>query len=185
MRVLGIDPGSNVTGYGVLDLCSGEGGDGSLSHVAHGNLRLQRGLSMATRLHQLHEAVLAVIDAHRPDIAAVEQVFVASSPRSALVLGQARGASLAALGARGIVATEYSPTRIKQAVTGSGRASKRQVQIMVRRLLVLDAMPQVDAADALAAAVCHARAGRLQTLGVVGPSRPSRRAAQIAARRFR
>ena len=185
MRVLGIDPGSNVTGYGVLEVGRGEEGASSLAHVAHGNLQLPRGLSLPARLHRLYEAMLEVIDAHRPDIAAVEQIFVAASPRSALVLGQARGVALAAMGARGIVVTEYAPTHIKQAVAGSGHASKRQIQTVVRRLLALDSSPQADAADALAAAICHARAGRLQVLGVVGARRRPRRAAQINVRRQR
>lgn len=186
MRVLGIDPGSIVTGYGVVDRSSADAGGAALNHVAHGNIRLPRDTSLAVRLYRLHEAVLEIIDVHRPDIAAVEQVFVAASPRSALVLGQARGAALAALGARGVATTEYAPTQIKQAVTGGGRSSKRQVQTMVRRLLDLEALPQTDAADALAAAICHARAGRLQQLGVVGRRRRTKRsAAGLAVRRAR
>ena len=186
MRVLGIDPGSNVTGYGVIDGSAVSVGRAGLTHVAHGNIRLPRGTSLAVRLHRLHAAILEVIDVHRPDIAAVEQVFVAASPRAALVLGQARGVVLAALGARGIAITEYAATQIKQAVTGGGRSSKQQVQTMVRRLLELDVPPQADAADALAAAICHARAGRLQQLGVVGRRpRAKRRTAALAVRRVR
>ena len=177
MRVLGIDPGSNVTGYGVVERSSGGEGGADFTHVAHGNIRLPRNTSLAVRLHRLYEAVLEVIDAHRPDIAAVEQVFVSASPRSALVLGQARGAALAALGARGVATTEYAPTQIKQAVTGTGRSSKQQVQAMVSRLLDLATLPQADAADALAAAICHLRAGRLQQLGVVGRRRRTTRSA--------
>ncbi len=181
MRVLGIDPGSNVTGYGVVEGAS-EGSAG-LTHVAHGNIRLQRESSQTLRLYRLHEALLEIIDTHRPDIAAVEQVFVAASPRSALILGQARGAALAALGARGVATTEYAPTQIKQAVTGGGRSSKKQVQVMVRRLLDLETSPQADAADALAAAICHARAGRLQQLEVVGRRRRvTRKAVRFAVR---
>jgi crossover junction endodeoxyribonuclease RuvC len=183
MRVLGIDPGSNVTGYGVVECSSAGGRRGDLTHVAHGNIRLARGTSLAVRLYLLQKVVLEVIDTHRPDIASVEQVFVAASPRSALVLGQARGAALAALGARGVATTEYAATQIKQAVTGLGRASKQQVQTMVRHLLDLDALPQADAADALAAAICHARAGRLKQLGVVERPRRSRRpSARFAVR---
>ena len=171
MRVVGIDPGSNVTGYGVVERSSPDEEGSRLIHIAHGNIRLARGTSLAVRLFQLHQAVLEIIDTHRPDIAAVEQVFVAASPRSALVLGQARGAALAALGARGVATTEYAPAQIKQAVTGSGRSTKKQVQTMVRRLLDLETLPQADAADALAAAICHMRAGRLLQLGVVGRRR--------------
>jgi crossover junction endodeoxyribonuclease RuvC len=105
-----------------------------------------------------------VIARHRPDVASVEQVFVAASPRAALVLGQARGAALAALGAAGLGVHEYAPARIKQAVTGSGRAGKDQIQRVVMRVLGLLGTPAADAADALAAALCHAEAGRLELL---------------------
>jgi crossover junction endodeoxyribonuclease RuvC len=120
----------------------------------------------------LHEAIAAIVRDHAPDTAVVEQVFVSASARSALVLGQARGAALAALGASNLVVIEFSATRIKQAVTGSGRAGKRQVQNMVKRLLSLDAVPASDAADALAAAICHGQAGRL---GVIEQEIGSRR----------
>jgi crossover junction endodeoxyribonuclease RuvC len=116
---------------------------------------------MASRLCFLHEAILAIVRQHEPDTAVVEQVFVSASARSALVLGQARGVALAALGAGGMNVVEYSATRIKKSVTGSGRAGKRQVQNMVRRLLSLDKAPATDAADALAGAICHGQAGRL------------------------
>jgi crossover junction endodeoxyribonuclease RuvC len=170
MRILGIDPGSNATGYGVVER------DGNrLCHVAHGTLR-PRGATPALRLHELHELVRDVVRHHEPDAAAVERVFVATSPRSALVLGQARGAVLAALGGLALGVTEYAPAEIKQAVTGSGRADKRQVAVMVRRLLGLARLPETDhAADALAAAIGHAQAGALRALGAVS-RRPRRRA---------
>ena len=104
----------------------------------------------------------AVIAQYAPDVASVEDVFVAASPRSALVLGQARGAALAALGAAAIPLVQYAPARIKQAVAGNGRAAKDQIQRMVKRTLVLASAPAADAADALAAAICHARAGPLE-----------------------
>jgi crossover junction endodeoxyribonuclease RuvC len=144
--------------------------------VAHGTLR-PRGATPELRLHQLHELVRDVVRHHEPDAAAVERVFVAHSPRSALVLGQARGAVLAALGGLALGVTEYAPAEIKQAVTGSGRADKRQVAVMVRRLLCLARIPESDhAADALAAAIGHAQAGALRALGVAS-RRPRRRAA--------
>jgi len=125
-----------------------------------------------------------VIARHRPDVASVEQVFVASSPRSALVLGQARGAALVALGEAGLTVHEYAPTQIKQAVTGSGRAAKEQIQRMVRTLLSLESRPAADAADALAAAICHAHMGRLAGLGVAPRRRPRARGGpRISARR--
>jgi len=170
MRILGIDPGSNATGYGVVER------DGNrLRHVAHGTLR-PRGPTAELRLHQLYELVRDVVRHHEPDAAAVECVFVAQSPRAALVLGQARGAALAALGSLALGVTEYAPAEIKQAVTGTGRADKRQVAVMVRRLLDLDRIPESDhAADALAAAIGHAQAGALRALGVA-PRRPRGRA---------
>ena len=155
MRILGIDPGSAAMGFGVVDWNAGEH-----THVVHGTLRPPRSLNMAGRLSFLYEGIRAVIHDHEPDAAAVEQVFVSVSPRSAMVLGQARGAALAAVGASGILLAEYSASQIKQSTTGNGRAAKAQVQDMIRRLLGLDRVPGSDAADALAAAICHARVAR-------------------------
>lgn len=168
-RVLGIDPGSTVTGYGVV-----ERRDGSVVHLAHGTLRAPRGASLERRLAVLHAALLEVIERHRPDAASVEQVFVSRGARAALVLGQARGAALAAAGRAGLAVHEYAPARIKQSVTGNGRAGKLQVQRVVRRLLSLEKIPAPDAADALAAAICHVQAGSLATLGVRTRSRRAR-----------
>jgi len=160
LRILGIDPGSNVTGYGVLEQRGGK-----LAHVAHGTLRTQRGAALELRLEHLHRALSEIVAEHRPDVAAVEQVFVSASPKAALVLGQARGAALAAIGAAGLCVCEYTPTQVKQAVTGSGRAPKNQVKTMVRRLLELDRTPAEDAADALAVAIRHANGGPLEAAG--------------------
>ena len=181
MRILGIDPGSSATGYGVV-----ERREGRLVHVAHGTLRPPRDLSLASRLDHLHRSIGEVITLHAPDCVAVEGVFVAASPRSALVLGQARGAILAAVAAGGLPVHEYAPTRIKRSVTGNGRATKRQVKFMVQRLLSLDRLPANDAADALAAAISHANAGRLESLGVVRTSAgrgSGSRAVMVTARR--
>jgi crossover junction endodeoxyribonuclease RuvC len=183
MRILGIDPGSSVTGYGVVERRAGR-----LVHVAHGTLRPPRNAPLASRLDHLHRTVAEVIARYGPDCVAVEQVFVAASPRSALVLGQARGAILAAVAARGLPVNEYTPARIKRSVTGNGRANKRQVKYMVKRLLALDRLPVDDAADALAAAISHANAGRLDSLGVArgaGGRRSGSRAVMITARRPR
>ena len=174
MRILGIDPGSAVTGFGVVE---SEGG--RLVHVAHGTLRPPPRASLAERLHHLHDAVRSVVDNHAPDVAVIEKVFVSASPHAALVLGQARGAVLAAIAARGVRVAEYAPAQIKQAATGSGRAAKRQVQYMMRRLLQLDRLPPADAADALAAAVCHAGAARL---GGAAPRSRNRRVSLRARR---
>ena len=178
MRILGIDPGSSVTGYGVVARVGGE-----LVHVASGTVRPPRKASLPVRLHFVYTALGEVIRHHRPDVAVVEQVFVATSPRSALVLGQARGVALAALAAGEVGVSEYAATSIKQAVTGSGRAPKSQVQHMVRRLLALDSTPASDAADALAAAICHAHASRIVALGA--GRRPLRRPAHRGLPRAR
>jgi len=167
LRVLGVDPGSQATGYGVIDRAGGE-----LRWVAHGVLRPARSGSLATRLGELMQQLAEVIAQYTPDVASVEDVFVAVSPRSALVLGQARGAALAALGAAAVPLVQYAPARIKQAVAGSGRAQKVQIQRIVKRVLGLASAPASDAADALAAAICHARAGPLER---VRPPRPRRR----------
>ena len=178
LRIIGIDPGSNVTGFGVVEKNGSE-----LVHVAHGTLRPRRGAALAARLEHLYRAISEVVEQHRPDVAAVEQVFVSASPRSALVLGQARGVALAAVGAAGLGVCEYTPTQVKQAVTGSGRAPKSQVKTMVRRLLALERAPAEDAADALAIAIRHANGGRLEAAGVVGGRRRTRsRGYQIGVR---
>lgn len=178
MRILGIDPGSHATGYGVIER------DGSqLRHLAHGTLR-PRGAALELRLAHLYRMLCDVIGHHEPDAAAVEHVFVAQSARSALVLGQARGVVLAALGSLALPVTEYAPAEVKQAVTGSGRADKRQVALMVRRLLGLDEVPH-DAADALAAAIGHAQAGTLRALGALSPRRRVQRRTGLAGLRVR
>ncbi len=166
MRILGIDPGSNATGFGVVERL-----DGKLVHVAHGTLRPPRGGALCDRLAYLATGVAEVLALHRPDAAAVEQVFVSASSRSALVLGQARGAVLAALGGAGLSVEEYGTQTVKKMLTGAGGADKRQMQRMVRQALALDTTPGVDAADALALAICHAQAGRLAALGATARGR--------------
>jgi len=168
MRILGIDPGSNATGYGVLEKQAG-----SLVHVAHGTLRPRRGASVPARLAEIHHQLVEVIALHRPEVAVVEEIFVAASPRSALVLGQARGVALAAAAGAGLTVIEYGARQIKLAVTGSGNAAKKDVQTMVARMLGLARPPAADAADALAGALCHAQAGRLGAIdGVARRRRP-------------
>ena len=182
MRILGIDPGSNVTGFGVVERSGGR-----LVHLAHGTVRPPRGAPLAVRLAYLHGAIREVVAEYRPDVAVVEQVFVAASPRAALVLGQARGAVLSAVGAAGLAVSEYTASQVKQAVTGNGQAAKPQVQMMVRRLLGLDRAPASDAADALAVAIRHAHSGRLESVGVVGSRRrrPPRRPLALRVRPVR
>jgi crossover junction endodeoxyribonuclease RuvC len=152
LRILGIDPGTNATGYGVVER------DGArMRHVAHGTLRPARAQSMAARLSQIYAGLAGVIAQHEPTCVVIERIFVAASQSSALVLGQARGVALAAVGAAGLPFEELAPQQIKLAVTGSGAAQKAQIQAMVRRLLALEAPPARDAADALAAAICRAQ----------------------------
>lgn len=174
IRILGIDPGLNRTGYGVIDAR----GD-RLQWVAAGVIRVPAG-ELAPRLGVILRALGEVIAAHRPAVAVVEQVFVNVNARSTLLLGQARGAALCAAIAHGLAVYEYSALSIKQAVVGTGRASKGQVQEMIRRLLLLAAAPQADAADALACAVCHAHAHGLRervraALPSAAPARGARR----------
>jgi len=174
LRILGIDPGSNVTGYGVV-----EQEERKLVHVAHGTLRPPRRAELAIRLEHLYRSLAEIVAEHRPDAAAVEQVFVSVSPRSALVLGQARGVALAVLGAAGLGVSEYTPSQVKQAVAGTGRAPKSQVKTMVRRLLALERTPAEDAADALAVAIRHANGGRLEAAGQVAGRRRARFVVQV------
>jgi crossover junction endodeoxyribonuclease RuvC len=152
LRILGIDPGTNATGYGVVER------EGSrLRHVAHGVLKPVRAQAMPARLAQIHAGLVVLIAQYEPTHVAIEQIFVAASGRSAIVLGQARGVALAAIGAASLPCEEIAPQQVKLAVTGNGAAEKAQVQAMVRRLLGLDALPARDAADALAAAICLAQ----------------------------
>lgn len=180
IRILGIDPGSTATGYGVVDHDGGR-----LVHVAHGTLRPGRRASLAARLLALQRGLEDVIRQHEPDVAAVEQVFVASSPRSALILGQARGVALAAVATRELPLHEYDARRVKQAVSAYGAASKAQVRYMIGRLLQLERTPATDAADALATAICHAHHHRLKALGASSRrwTRPARRRAGPRVRR--
>jgi crossover junction endodeoxyribonuclease RuvC len=149
-RILGIDPGSRITGYGIVD------SDGVRSgHVASGCIRLGDG-AMADRLGAIFAAVQDLVRQFEPRELAVEQVFVARNAAAALKLGQARGAAICAAVSAGMTVSEYAPRAIKQAVVGTGRAEKPQVQHMVRLILGLDAEPAEDAADALAVALAHA-----------------------------
>jgi len=157
MRVLGIDPGSVTTGYGLVEDRGSE-----LQAVAFGAITTQARTPFAQRLLRIYRELRAVVTTHRPDCAAVEAVFFARNVQSALQLGQARGVALLALAEEGLEVVEYSPREIKQAVTSYGQADKGQVQEMVRLLLRLPQPPQPpDAADALALAICHHQAARL------------------------
>ena len=154
---MGIDPGSRITGYGVIDL------DGPRNrYVASGCIQTASDRPLPERLKTIFEAVTAAIQAHQPMEVAVEQVFMHRNPDSALKLGQARGAALCAVVMAGLPVSEYAARAIKQAVVGSGAADKTQVQHMVRLLLNLPEAPQADAADALAVAICHGHTRQTQ-----------------------
>ena len=148
-RILGIDPGSRRTGFGIIDL---DGRDGH--YVTSGCIRV-KGADLPTKLGIIFNGVSQLLDSHQPDMLSVERVFMHRNADSALKLGQARGAAICAAVARNLPVAEYSPNEIKLAVVGHGHAAKEQVQHMVRILLSLPGSPSEDAADALAAALCH------------------------------
>ena len=156
-RVLGIDPGSRVTGYGIL-----ESSKAGFVYIESGCIRPRKGLFLE-RLGEIYRGVDELIRQHAPSEVAIEEVFLASNPASALKLGQARGAAIAAAVAHGLPVSEYAARRVKQAVVGTGRAGKEQVQHMVRVLLTLPGTPSADAADALAIAICHVNTSRVNT----------------------
>ena len=150
MRILGIDPGSRSTGFGLIDRHGQR-----TAYLASGCIRSTEG-GLAERLAEIHRGLGEILDEFRPDMVAIENVFVRRNVASALKLGQARGVAICVVALRAIPCREYSPNEIKQAVVGRGHASKEQVQHMVKALLELPATPQADAADALACALCHA-----------------------------
>lgn len=163
IRILGIDPGLRITGFGVIEKTANK-----LGYVTSGCIRTPDG-ELPVRLKVILDGVREIIALHRPDVAAVEKVFVNVNPQSTLLLGQARGAAICGAVAESLPVSEYTALQVKQAVVGNGHAKKEQVQEMVRRLLDLEAAPQADAADALACAICHAHGGlglgRLATAG--------------------
>lgn len=168
MRILGIDPGLRVTGYGVIERSGTR-----LAYVASGTVRIPSDTGLPARLKTILDGVAEVIAAYHPDEAVIEKVFVNANPQSTLLLGQARGAAICALVAADLPVHEYTALQIKQAVAGHGKAQKSAVQEMVRRLLALAGTPGTDSADALAAAICHtnhlgaqAAAGRLARSGL-------------------
>jgi crossover junction endodeoxyribonuclease RuvC len=150
MRILGIDPGLRVTGFGVIERHGHQ-----LTYVASGVIRTADA-DLPSRLGTIFEGVSTLIRQHAPDQAAIEKVFVNVNPQSTLLLGQARGAAIAALVQHGLPVAEYTALQTKQATVGKGKADKSQVQAMVQRLLALPGPPGTDAADALACAICHA-----------------------------
>jgi crossover junction endodeoxyribonuclease RuvC len=151
MIVLGIDPGTADTGFGVVHSAGSR-----LRALAHGVIKTRAGVPLERRLTDIYNAVGELLDQHRPDAIAIEELYFGANARTAFAVGQARGVVLLAAGQRGVPAHSYTPQQVKGAVCGHGRADKRQVATMVTRLLGLGAPPQADhAADALAVAVCQ------------------------------
>ena len=148
MRVIGIDPGSLVTGYGVLEIELAK-----ISYVTSGCIKTSG--AFADRIKDIYQGLSEILVEYRPQEFAIEDVFISNNPNSALKLGQARGAAIAAGVVADLPVFEYAARRVKQAIVGSGRATKNQVQYMVRSLLNLSGTPSADAADALAVAICH------------------------------
>ena len=175
LRILGVDPGSVATGFGSIEREAGR-----FVHRRHGVLRPPADASMALRLSYLHRELLALVRDEAPEVVVVERDFLAANPRSALVLGQARGAILASLGEAGVRIVELSARQVKKSVTGTGAAGKAQVQSMVTRLLRLSEAPATDAADALALALTWGQAGPLADL----PLRTRRRSTRGAMTRL-
>jgi crossover junction endodeoxyribonuclease RuvC len=160
VRVLGIDPGTAITGYGLV-----EGEEDSLRLTAYGAITTPAGQPLPQRLQQIYRELRALIATWRPDSAAVEELFFSKNARTALAVGHARGVALLALTDAGLSVQEYKPAEVKQAIAGYGGAPKEQVQGMVQLLLGLDETPRPDdAADALAVAICHFHSARWQSL---------------------
>jgi crossover junction endodeoxyribonuclease RuvC len=163
MRILGIDPGLRVTGFGLVEQTGR-----NLAYVTSGRIRTPDA-QLPERIKTILEGLGEVMEKQLPDQVVIEKVFVNVNPQSTLLLGQARGAAISAAVGRRLPVAEYTALQVKQAVVGNGHAKKEQVQEMVRRLLRLPAVPGADAADALACAICHAHGGlglgRLSTSG--------------------
>jgi crossover junction endodeoxyribonuclease RuvC len=154
VRILGIDPGLRITGYGILDRAGSK-----ISYVCSGRIKTPED-ELPQRLKAILDSLIQIIEEYRPQQVAVEKVFVNVNPQSTLKLGQARGAAICAAVLNALPVAEYTALQVKQAVVGNGHADKEQVQEMVRRLLCLSAKPGTDAADALACAICHAHGGQ-------------------------
>jgi crossover junction endodeoxyribonuclease RuvC len=161
MLILGIDPGSRITGYGLINVNGARN-----EYVASGCIRIQGDL-LAERLQQVYAGISEIITRYSPQEMAIEQVFMARNADSALKLGQARGVAIVAGANAGLPVAEYAARKVKQSVVGNGGADKSQVQVMVAYLLKLPGLPQADAADALAIALCHAHS-RNQQIAMAG-----------------
>ena len=161
MRILGIDPGTGTTGYGIIDV---EGN--RLRHVDNGIVRTRGSEPLPLRLKTIYDGLTLVLKEFSPEAVAIEQVFLAKNPRAALTLGHARGTAVIASVNLNIEVHEYSALQVKSAVVGYGHAAKQQVQHMVKVLLNLPEVAQEDAADALAVAICHANSRTLRQVAI-------------------
>lgn len=162
MRVLGIDPGSQRTGWGVVEL------EGTrLHHIGGGTIALPRNAPLPERLRQIHEALLEIVGRHTPEAVAVEEIFFAKHANAALKLGHARGVALLVAAESRLAVYEYPPAIVKRTVVGRGHADKVQIGRLVSHLLALPTAPETDAADALAVAITHIQASR-STFGKIG-----------------
>lgn len=181
MRILGIDPGLRTTGFGVIDA------DGPrLSYVASGTIRTAEAAlgDLPGRIKLIVEGVREVVSTYQPQLAAIEIVFVNVNPQSTLLLGQARGAALAALVLADLAVSEYTALQVKKAIVGTGHARKEQVQAMVARLLSLPGLPGTDAADALGIAITHAHAGASMAAAAAATDLQRRQHAQYRSGRI-
>lgn len=155
MRILGIDPGYAILGYGIVDKKGNR-----FTPVEYGCVTTNKDMQMPDRLKHLYSELMEIIDRYRPEAASIEELFFNTNTTTAILVGQARGVAILACANSGIPINEYTPVQIKQALTGYGRAEKKQMQIMVKAMLGLSEIPRPDdAADALAAAICHGHAG--------------------------
>ena len=159
IRVLGVDPGSQATGYGVVESVRG-----SLRHLDHGEIRPRRGASLTLCLQEIYEGLAEVIGRVAPDALVIENIFYGKNVRSLITQGHCRGVAILAGKLRGVAVYEYTPLEIKKAVVGYGRAEKAQVQMMVKAILNLLVLPPPDAADALAIAICHLNYGKAECI---------------------
>ena len=158
IRIIGIDPGSRRTGYGIVDISGA-----TINYVTSGIIRLPED-SLPERLQLIFDAVSQLIEEYKPVVMSIEDVFMSINPRGALKLGQARGAAILAGTNAKLPVSEYSPRSVKQAIVGTGAADKKQVQMMVTTLLKLPGEPAEDAADGLAVAICHGHSMRSQKI---------------------
>jgi len=159
MIALGIDPGTAITGYGIVK----DAPDGRLFEIDHGVIRTDPKTPYPLRLKKIHDGIALLIERHRPQVAAIEELFFSKNASTAMIVGQARGVVILTAVLAGLELSEYTPIQVKEAVTGYGRAEKMQVQYMVKTLLGLPEIPKPDdAADALALAICHLHSYRMK-----------------------